>query len=442
MRGGNRVGSGHHFRVDVEINDPSSSKTCIVQLKQDSVKDNNENSNDISLPFVIEYEYVNKIIPPSELFNIFKDDADIPPEEQMDESEINLVISQAFTIPDPSSPDFDETDDDSEETVSPTRNEKFINPPKFEMPAGIQIKNRKQFKKLMTQVFENVTSEVKSLKIDKASLVVAQEAEAFISNVEEVVMVKSNQTEPIDVSTLIEDQTKPSATYIPLSEPGSFCVLDIDGVEYTLLVKDDDQCEITNGATGDVNSYPPGSVVELTDTKRFIIGSATLSIDAVPEEDLIVETQSCFRKDTLITTDQETIKIQNIKPGYHTINGKQIKCITPVYNADGVLVRIEKDCLGENKPSNTLYMQKDHKLLISPSEIAALFSSGQITFERSSTREILYNVLLDSHETMIVENIKAETLNPELTISKYFLEGKPTELKEFIEENTRTIPIV
>jgi hypothetical protein len=442
LRGGNRSGSGHDFRVDVEITDPSSSKTCIVQLRQDSVTDNNENSNSISVPFVIEYEYVNKIIPPSELFNIFKDDADIPPEEQMDESEINLVISQAFTIPDPSTPDFDETNDDSEETVSPTRNEKFINPPKFEMPAGIQIKNRKQFKKLMTQVFENVTSEVKSLKIDKTSLVVAQEAEAFISNVEEVVMVKSNQTEPIDVSTLIEDQTKPSATYIPLSEPGSFCVLDIDGVEYTLLVKDDDQCEITNGATDDVSSWPPGSVVELTDTKRFIIGSTTLSIDAVAEEDLIVETQSCFRKDTLITTDQETIKIQNIKPGYHTINGKQIKCITPVYNADGVLVRIEKDCLGENKPSNTVYMQKDHKLLISPAEIAALFSSGQITFERSSTREILYNVLLDSHETMIVENIKAETLNPELTISKYFLEGKPTELKEFIEENTRTIPIV
>ena len=56
--------------------------------------------------------------------------------------------------------------------------------------------------------------------------------------------------------------------------------------------------------------------------------------------------------------------------------------------------------------------------------------------------EKYYNVLLDSHETMIVENIKAETLNPELTISKYFLEGKPRELKEFIEENTRTIPIV
>ena len=122
-----------------------------------------------------------------------------------------------------SSMHFKMDDDSEEETVSPTRNEKFINPPKFEMPAGIQIKNRKQFKKLMTQVFENVTSEVKSLKIDKASLVVAQEAEAFISNVEEVVMVKSNQTEPIDVSTLIEDQTKPSATYIPLSEPGSFC---------------------------------------------------------------------------------------------------------------------------------------------------------------------------------------------------------------------------
>jgi hypothetical protein len=147
-------------------------------------------------------------------------------------------------------------------------------------------------------------------------------------------------------------------------------------------------------------------------------------------------TQSCFRKGTLVLTDQETVEIQNIKPNYHTINDKEIKCVTSVYNSDGMVVKIEKDCLGENKPSNTMYMQKDHKLMISPFEFSALLTSGKIQFESSSSDELLYNVLLENHETMMVENIQVETLNPELEISKYFMGDRSKEHKALIENNT------
>ena len=141
----------------------------------------------------------------------------------------------------------------------------------------------------------------------------------------------------------------------------------------------------------------------------------------------------------MVLTDQETVEIQNIKPGYHTVNDKEIKCVTSVYNSDGMVVRIEKDCLGENKPSNTIYMQKDHKLMISPFEFSALLTSGKIQFESSSSDELLYNVLIDSHETMMVENVEVETLNPELEISKYFMGDKSKEHRKLIENNTQNM---
>lgn len=154
-----------------------------------------------------------------------------------------------------------------------------------------------------------------------------------------------------------------------------------------------------------------------------------------------ISAQSCFRMGTMIETDQGTMKIEDVVEGYNTINNKQINRLTKCLNSDGLIVKLEKGCLGENKPSQDLYMQKDHKLMLSPFEFAGLLSTGKITFSQSSTQEILYNILLDTHETMNVANITVETLNPELAVSKYFM--NPTvELKEKIENDTIKIPIV
>lgn len=154
-----------------------------------------------------------------------------------------------------------------------------------------------------------------------------------------------------------------------------------------------------------------------------------------------VAAPSCFRKGTIINTDQEDIKIENIVTGYNTINNKPIKRITSAYNTDGVIVKVEKGCLGENKPSNDLFLQKDHKLLISPFEFAGLLTNGKISFITSNSEEILYNVLLDSHEIMKVNNIQVESMNPDLELSKYFM-NPSEELKEKLKNNTVKIPIM
>ena len=154
-----------------------------------------------------------------------------------------------------------------------------------------------------------------------------------------------------------------------------------------------------------------------------------------------IAAQSCFRRGSLIKTDQGNLKIENIVAGYNTINNNIIKRVTQSYNSDGVIVKVDKNSLGENKPENDLYMQKDHKLLISPFDFASLLSTNKISFLNSDNEEILYNILLDSQETMKVNNIEVETLNPDLLVSKYFMKPS-TQLKDKIENNTIKIPIV
>ena len=162
----------------------------------------------------------------------------------------------------------------------------------------------------------------------------------------------------------------------------------------------------------------------------FIVGPA-----AAP-----VASQNCFVKDSLVQTDQELIKIQNIIANHHTINNKPVKAITSALNVDGLLVKIQKDSLGENLPCEDTLMQKDHKLLISPFEFAALSTSGKISFVQSDPNELLYNVLLEDHEIMVVNGINVETQNPQLEISKYHL-NPSNELKGKIEAETKTVPI-
>ena len=106
-----------------------------------------------------------------------------------------------------------------------------------------------------------------------------------------------------------------------------------------------------------------------------------------------------------------------------------------------MIVKVEKGCLGENKPSNDLFLQKDHKLLISPFEFAGLLTTGKISFVTSDSQEILYNILLDTHEIMKVNNIEVETMNPDLDLSKYFM-NPSEELKAKIENSIIKIPVV
>jgi len=141
--------SGTTFTLTVKQVDDTADASINVCLPADSVVDRANNSNTKSNEFSYSYIYLSKILESSAIVDLFDADTEIPEDEKLSSSEIDLVISAAFTIPDTSSP-FETTndesgDDDAEESA-------FVAPPKITIPPAIRIKNRKVFTKLIDQI--------------------------------------------------------------------------------------------------------------------------------------------------------------------------------------------------------------------------------------------------------------------------------------------------
>ena len=128
----------------------------------------------------------------------------------------------------------------------------------------------------------------------------------------------------------------------------------------------------------------------------------------------------CFPAKTPITTDQGQIFIENINPAIHTIRNKKIVTITKTITSDKYLVCFEKDSLGKNIPSQKTIISKNHSLFYKGQMIKAKNFINQFENVKKIkyTGEILYNVLLESYDKMIVNNLICETLHPENSIAK------------------------
>jgi len=132
----------------------------------------------------------------------------------------------------------------------------------------------------------------------------------------------------------------------------------------------------------------------------------------------------CFFKDTPVVTDQGIIEIQNIVPGIHTIRNKAIKAVTKTRTLENNLVLIKKDSLGTNIPSKDTIISQNHKIIInktSPVKAKKLLKHVKNGVELIKYNgEVLYNVLLDTHNVMIINNLVVETLDPKNIIAKIY----------------------
>jgi hypothetical protein len=107
---------------------------------------------------------------------------------------------------------------------------------------------------------------------------------------------------------------------------------------------------------------------------------------------------------------------------YHTIGQKRILDITQTTTLDRYLVKFYKDCLGPNLPSVDTLMTKEHKILYTDKLVPAykfLNISPQVKRVKYNG-EILYNVLMETHELMNVNNLICETLHPDNLIAKIY----------------------
>jgi hypothetical protein len=141
----------------------------------------------------------------------------------------------------------------------------------------------------------------------------------------------------------------------------------------------------------------------------------------------------CFPVGTPIKTNQGEISIEKINPEIHTIRNKPIVGITKtIYASDKYLVCFEKDSLGNNIPSQKTIMSKNHKIFYSGKMIEAYKFIGlnDKIKKLKYNGEILYNVLMEEYDKMIVNNLICETLHPENDMAKLYGACQNLNIKE------------
>jgi hypothetical protein len=131
---------------------------------------------------------------------------------------------------------------------------------------------------------------------------------------------------------------------------------------------------------------------------------------------------TCFPAGTLVLTDQGEISIENIDCNTNTIRGKKIVAITKTVTIEDKIVCIEKDALSQNVPSQKMCISRNHKLLFNKEMIKAKNLIGQVegVYYKKYNGEILYNVLMETHNKMIINNVIVETLDPNNIVAKLY----------------------
>jgi hypothetical protein len=146
------------------------------------------------------------------------------------------------------------------------------------------------------------------------------------------------------------------------------------------------------------------------------------AIGSSEESETIPFSNICFPAGTLIQTNQGKIAIEKINPKIHTIRNKKIVTITQTISRDKYLVCIEKNALGNNIPSEKTIISKNHCIWYNGKMIAAkhFVNNFENVKKVKYNGEILYNVLMEEADKMMVNNLICETLDPENSIAKLY----------------------
>ena len=123
-----------------------------------------------------------------------------------------------------------------------------------------------------------------------------------------------------------------------------------------------------------------------------------------------VVSNACFVAGTPIVTDQGIIAIDKLVPSKHTIRGMPIKDILQTKLNMDYLVQFQPHALYTNVPSQVTVMSPNHCVFFKGRMIPARCFSNVPHINYNG--ETLYNVLLETHDKMIVNNMIVETLNP------------------------------
>jgi uncharacterized delta-60 repeat protein len=149
----------------------------------------------------------------------------------------------------------------------------------------------------------------------------------------------------------------------------------------------------------------------------------------------------CFPAGTPVKTDQGNIAIEKIDPAVNTIHNKPIVAITQSYMDEDTIVCIEKHALGINIPNKKTYISSYHGIVYNNKLIPAKQFVGRLRgfHNVKYDKEVLYNVLMEKHYIINVNNMRVETLNPKNIVAKlYTNECSPQQKERIILEINET----
>ena len=146
----------------------------------------------------------------------------------------------------------------------------------------------------------------------------------------------------------------------------------------------------------------------------------------------------CFPAGTPVTTDQGNIAIEKLNSHIHTIRGKSIVAITQTRPLQKHIVSIEKDALANNVPSQTTEISLNHKVFYKGQMVKArdLVDVCENVHFIPYNGETLYNVLLEEHDKMMINNLICETLSPKNIMAMISRMNEGTEKNRILRELT------
>lgn len=129
-----------------------------------------------------------------------------------------------------------------------------------------------------------------------------------------------------------------------------------------------------------------------------------------------IQSDICFIGDTNVHTDQGIVKIKNINPDIHTIHKRKILFVTKTtLKNQKHLIRVKKNALYNNIPNNDTFMTLDHCIFYENQLISSKYFTmwNKYFYKVPYKGEYLYNIVMQKHEIIEINNMKVETLHPE-----------------------------
>jgi len=217
---------------------------------------------------------------------------------------------------------------------------------------------------------------------------------------------------PLPVVTLSPDGTPYNASSSNIVTPI------VSNVVNALTTSNTGVLYFTNNERSRISFYTEviSPIQNILKSKSNVILTPDLHQEHSPYENV------CFPANTPILTDQGIILIEKINASFHTINNKKIVAITKSLVLEKYLVYFDKHSLKKNYPSQKTIMSGGHKILFNDKMVEARKFIGSFNGVKLAKYDgqFLYNILLDTHETVSVNGMICETLNPNNKIAKLY----------------------